>query len=157
MAPEWHLPANMYSGRYFRKCFHTLILKADWRPGGHKGRNPRKKTFSLGIAQRKRGELQKLILEIIKSKKKLPILVCRGDSVAQINFDTFLWPSGDPGNGLVWDDHHPPTHPHRPGFWSDCWNPLQTELNYQLFSGWYQMILDVFRCSQLFSAGLQLL
>ena len=57
--------------------------------GGHKGRNPRKKTFSLGIAQRKRGELQKLILEIIKSKKKLPILVCRGDSVAQINFDTF--------------------------------------------------------------------
>ena len=129
MAPEWHLPANMYSGRYFRKCFHTLILKADWRPGGHKGRNPRKKTFSLGIAQRKRGELQKLILEIIKSKKKLPILVCRGDSVAQINFDTFLWPSGDPGNGLVWDDHHPPTHPHRPGFWSSSnWTKLSVVL-----------------------------
>ena len=44
-----------------------------------------------------------------------------------------------------------------PTMFSDCWNPLQTELNYlwyvgpQLFLGWYQIISDVFRCSQLFS------
>ena len=39
-----------------------------------------------------------------------------------------LSPSGDLGIGLVWDN---PTGPHRTTtFQSDCWNPLQTELNY---------------------------
>ena len=36
----------------------------------------------------------------------------------------FLSPSGDLGIGLVWDN------PTGPTFWSHCWNPLQTELNY---------------------------
>ena len=41
----------------------------------------------------------------------------------------FLSPSGDLGIGLVWDNH--PTPPHwTTTFRSDCWNPLQTELNY---------------------------
>ena len=39
-----------------------------------------------------------------------------------------LSPSGDLGIGLVWDNH--PDHPTGPTFWSHCWNPLQTELNY---------------------------
>ena len=38
-----------------------------------------------------------------------------------------LSPSGDLGIGLVWDN---PTGPDPAAFWSDCWNPLQTELNY---------------------------
>ena len=38
-----------------------------------------------------------------------------------------LSPSGDLGIGLVWDNH--PTH-RTTTFQSDCWNPLQTELNY---------------------------
>ena len=41
--------------------------------------------------------------------------------------DCFLSPSGDLGIGLVWDNHPDRTGP---TFWSDCWNPLQTELNY---------------------------
>ena len=39
----------------------------------------------------------------------------------------FLSPSGDLGIGLVWDN---PTGPHRTTFRSDCWNPLQSELNH---------------------------
>ena len=40
-----------------------------------------------------------------------------------------LSPSGDLGIGLVWDNRT--TGPHRTAtFRSDCWNPLQTELNY---------------------------
>ena len=41
----------------------------------------------------------------------------------------FLSPSGDLGIGLVWDNPTPP-HPTGQTFWSHCWNPLQTELNY---------------------------
>ena len=37
---------------------------------------------------------------------------------------TLLSPSGDLGIGLVWHNLSPPT------FWSHCWNPLQTELNF---------------------------
>ena len=40
----------------------------------------------------------------------------------------FLSLSGDLGIGLVWDNHIHRTGP--PTFWSDCWNPLQTELNH---------------------------
>ena len=43
-------------------------------------------------------------------------------------FTTFLSPSGDLGIGLVWHNQSPP-HP-GPTFWSHCWNPLQTELNF---------------------------
>ena len=39
-----------------------------------------------------------------------------------------LSPSGDLGIGLVWDNPTPPRT--GPTFWSDCWNPLQSELNY---------------------------
>ena len=45
--------------------------------------------------------------------------------------------SGDQGIGLVWDSH-------------PNWTKLSM-MGPQLFSGWYQMILDVFQCSQLFS------
>ena len=45
--------------------------------------------------------------------------------------------SGDQGIGLVWDSH-------------PNWTKLSM-MGPQLFSGWYQMILDVFRCSQLFT------
>ena len=46
-----------------------------------------------------------------------------------ITINRFLSPSGDLGIGLVWDNLSNP--PHRTAaFWSDCWNPLQTELNY---------------------------
>ena len=38
----------------------------------------------------------------------------------------FLSPSADLGIGLVWHNLSIPTGP---TFWSDCWNPLQTELN----------------------------
>ena len=40
-----------------------------------------------------------------------------------------LSPSGDLGIGLVWDNRTGPDHP-TTTFRSDCWNPLQTELNY---------------------------
>ena len=53
----------------------------------------------------------------------------------------FLSPSGDLGIGLVWHNLSPLDHPTPPTFWSHCWNPLQTELNYL----WWV------RCSQLFS------
>ena len=64
-----------------------------------------------------------------------------------------LSPSGDLGIGLVWHNLSPP-HP------TDFLVPLLksssnwTKLSMrgpQLFSGWYQMILGVFRCTQLFS------
>ena len=41
----------------------------------------------------------------------------------------FLSPSGDLGIGLVWDNNRTPPHP-TATFRSDCWNPLQRELNY---------------------------
>ena len=50
--------------------------------------------------------------------------------------------SGDQGIGLVWDSH-------------PNWTKLSM-MGPQLFSGWYQMILDVFQCSQLFSNVLRL-
>ena len=40
---------------------------------------------------------------------------------------SFLSPSGDLRIGLIWDNL---SWPHRPTFWSECWNPLQTDLNY---------------------------
>ena len=40
----------------------------------------------------------------------------------------FLSPSGDLGIGLVWDNLSNPIP--TANFRSDCWNPLQTELNY---------------------------
>ena len=43
------------------------------------------------------------------------------------SYRVLLSPSGDLGIGLVWDNHPDRTGPI---FWSDCWNPLQTELNY---------------------------
>ena len=68
----------------------------------------------------------------------------------------FLSPSGDLGIGLVWHNLSPP-HPTPPDHIS-VWQ-LKSSSNWtkssmmgpQLFSGWYQMILGVFRCSQLFS------
>ena len=66
----------------------------------------------------------------------------------------FLSLSGDLGIGLVWD-YHP--H-HRTTFRSECWNPLQTELNYlwrrvlscsQDDIRWFlcfSMFSDVFQC-----------
>ena len=41
-----------------------------------------------------------------------------------------LSPSGDLGVRLVWHNLSPPDHPTPPTFWSECWNPLQTEINY---------------------------
>ena len=54
--------------------------------------------------------------------------------------------SGDLGIGLVWDNHPPQP----PTFWSDCWNPLQTELNYL----WWVLSCsqDDIRCFPMFSA-----
>ena len=65
----------------------------------------------------------------------------------------FLSPSGDLGIGLVWDNN--PTPPDRSFLVrllksSSNWTKLSMR-GPQLFSGWYQMILGVFRCSQLFS------
>ena len=64
-----------------------------------------------------------------------------------------LSPSGDLGIGLVWDNNRPP--PHRDYSVrllksSSNWTK-SSMMGPQLFLGWYQMILDVFRCSQLFS------
>ena len=41
-----------------------------------------------------------------------------------------LSPSGDLGISLVWHNLSGPDRTGPPTFWSDCWNPLQTELNY---------------------------
>ena len=69
-------------------------------------------------------------------------------------FCNFLSPSGDLGFGLVWQNLSPLDHP------TDFLVPLlKSSSNWtkssmrvpQLFSGWYHMILGVFRCSQLFS------
>ena len=65
-----------------------------------------------------------------------------------------LSPSGDLGIGLVWDNH--PTRPDPTHFLvrvlksSSNWTKLSMKKGPQLFSGWYQIILNVFRCSQLF-------
>ena len=76
-------------------------------------------------------------------------------------FVLLLSPSGDLGIGLVWDNHPHPTA----AFWSDCWNPLQTELNYlwwvlscsQDDIRWFEMFSIVLSCFPMFSAGLELL
>ena len=139
MAPEWHLPANMYSGWYFRKCFHTLILKADWRLGGG---------MREGIPEK--GELQNWFWNFLKVKK-VPHIRVQGGLCCPNQFWHFLWTSGDLGNGLVWD--HPPPPPRflvRLLKSSSNWTKSPM-MGPQLFWGWYQMILDLFRCSQLFS------
>ena len=54
--------------------------------------------------------------------------VCMTTNVRDCFFQHyFLSPSGDLGIGLVWDNH--PPH-QTTTFRSDCWNPLQTELNH---------------------------
>ena len=69
-------------------------------------------------------------------------------------FTMFLSPSGDLGIGLVWHNLSPP--PHSTDFLvpllksSSNWTKFSMR-GPQLFSGWYQMILGVFRCTQLFS------
>ena len=61
---------------------------------------------------------------------------------------SFLSPSGDLGIGLVWDN--PTNFLVRLLKSSSNWTKLSM-MGLELFSGWYQMILYVFRCSQLFS------
>ena len=69
---------------------------------------------------------------------------------------SLLSPSGDLGIGLVWDNRTGPdrTGPDHISVWllksSSKWTKSSMR-GPQLFSGWYQMILGVFRCSQLFS------
>ena len=67
---------------------------------------------------------------------------------------SLLPPSGDIGTGLVWYNH--PPQPNTPStFWSDCWNPLQAELNYLWYDGSsivLRMISHEFRCFPMFSA-----
>ena len=69
------------------------------------------------------------------------------------NKSNLLSPSRDLGIGLVWDNH-PPHRNTNFLVWllksSSNWTKLSMR-GPQLFSGWYQMILDVFLCSQLFS------
>ena len=74
-----------------------------------------------------------------------------------IKHPTLLSPSGDLGIRLVWHNLSPPhpTGPHRHFSVrllksSSNWTKLSMR-GPQLFSGWYQMILGVFRCTQLFS------
>ena len=45
------------------------------------------------------------------------------------NINTLLSPSGDLGISLVWHNLSPPHHP-TATFRFECWNPLQSELNY---------------------------
>ena len=63
----------------------------------------------------------------------------------------FLSPSGDLGIGLVWDNRTgPPDSFLVPLLKSSSnWTKLSMR-GPQLFSGWYPMILGVFRCSQQF-------
>ena len=63
---------------------------------------------------------------------------------------SLLSPSGDLGTGLVWHNVSGPHFSVRLFKSSSNWTKLSM-MSPQLFSGWYQMILDVFRCSQLFS------
>ena len=49
--------------------------------------------------------------------------------VASLLSHQFLSPSGELGIGLVWDNNRTGPDP-TATFQSDCWNPLQTELNY---------------------------
>ena len=73
-----------------------------------------------------------------------------------------LSPSGDLGIGLVWDYHPPDRTPPPPRSFlvrllksSSNWTKVSMT-GPQLFSGWYQMILDVFQCSQPFFRCFQL-
>ena len=69
-----------------------------------------------------------------------------------------LSPSGDLGIGLVWDNLSPPNRSFLARLLksSSNWTKLSMR-SLQLFSGWYQMISDVFRCSQQFSDVFRLL
>ena len=62
--------------------------------------------------------------------KKSPIykLVTKEVKYVLQIFSMFLSPSGDLGIGLVWDN--PTGSDPTATFRSDCWNPVQTELNY---------------------------
>ena len=77
-----------------------------------------------------------------------------GFLVSSVNCKVFLSPSGDLGIGLVGDNRT--TGPHQTDFlvpllkFSSNWTK-SSMMGPQLFLGWCQMILDVFRCSQLFS------
>ena len=64
-------------------------------------------------------------------------------------FEALLSPSGDLGIGLVWDNHW--THFLVWLLKSSSNRTKLTVMGPQFFSGWYQMILDVFQWSQLFS------
>ena len=72
-----------------------------------------------------------------------------------LSFVSFLSPSGDLGIGLVWDNHPTPPHQTTTHFLvrllksSSNWTK-SSMMGHQLFLGWYQMILDVFRCSHVF-------
>ena len=73
-----------------------------------------------------------------------------------LSFVSFLSPSGDLGIGLVWDNHPTPPHQTTTHFLvrllkSSSNRTKSSMMGHQLFLGWYQMILDVFRCSQLFT------
>ena len=84
--------------------------------------------------------------------KKLPVFASYTSLTYVFTFE-LLSPSGDLGISLVWHNLSPPPHRHF-SVWvlksSSKWTKLSMR-GPQLFSGWYQMILGVFRCSQLFS------
>ena len=63
---------------------------------------------------------------------------------------SLLSPSGDLGTGLVWHNVSGPHFSVRLFKSSSNWTKLSM-MGLQLFSGLYQMTLDVFWCSQLFS------
>ena len=77
---------------------------------------------------------------------------CLCERYSCILVDFLLSPSGDLGISLVWRNLSPPDRSFLVRLLksSSKWTKLSMR-GPQLFSGWYQMILGVFRCSQLFS------
>ena len=77
---------------------------------------------------------------------------CPELEITRPEIEWLLSPSGDLGIRLVWHNLSGPPRSFLVRLLksSSNWTKLSM-IGPQLFSGWYQMILDVFQCSQLFS------
>ena len=125
----------------------TLLVKRDWTSR----KPPWRRTFESCIKMESRAGGTAGKKHRCEAKQFENIKAPEPDDTA------LLSPSGDLGISLVWHNLSPPDRDF--SVWvlksSSKWTKLSMR-GPQLFSGWYQMILGVFRCSQLFSDVFQL-